>query len=43
MAPEHQDVQETQISRADAKFVRKEGSFLVFIKDHILPIWKQWK
>jgi hypothetical protein len=39
----HQGVQEKQISRAEAKFIRKEGSFPIFIKDHILPMWKQWK
>jgi hypothetical protein len=39
----HQGVQEKQISRAEAKFIRKEGSFPIFIKTHILPMWEQSK
>jgi hypothetical protein len=39
----HQGVQEKQISRAEAKFIRKEGAFPIFIKEHHLPMRKQWK
>jgi hypothetical protein len=36
-------VQERQISRTEAKFIRKEGSFPFFIKENILPLWDAWK
>jgi hypothetical protein len=39
----NQGVQEKQISRADAKLIRKEGSFPIFIKEQILPMWEAWK
>jgi hypothetical protein len=38
-----QGVQENQISRAEARFIRKDGSFPIFIKESILPMWKAWK
>jgi hypothetical protein len=38
-----QGVQEKQISRAEAKFIRKDGSFPIFIRESILPMWKAWK
>jgi hypothetical protein len=38
-----QGVQEKQISRAEALFIQKDGSFPVFIKESILPMWKAWK
>jgi hypothetical protein len=39
----HQGVQEKQTSRAEAKWIRKDGSFPMFIKESILPTWKAWK
>jgi hypothetical protein len=39
----NQGVQEKQISRAEAKFIRKEGSFPIFIKEQTLPMWDAWK
>jgi hypothetical protein len=36
-------VQERQISRGEAKFIRKEGSFPKYIKDKILPLWESVK
>jgi hypothetical protein len=39
----HQGVQKKQISREGAKRIRKEGSFPIFIKESILPLWKAWK
>jgi hypothetical protein len=43
MAQWNQRVQEKQISRTEAKFIRKEGSFPIFIKEQILPMWEAWK
>jgi hypothetical protein len=34
---------EKQVSRGDAKFIRKEGSFPKFIPEEMLPIWKYFK
>jgi alkylated DNA nucleotide flippase Atl1 len=43
MAQWQQGVQKKQISRTEASNVRKEGSFPIFIKEQILPIWDAWK
>jgi hypothetical protein len=43
MEQPHQGVQERQISLAEAKLIRKSGSFPIFIKENILPMWKAWK
>jgi hypothetical protein len=39
----HQGVQEKQISRTEAINIRKEGSFPIYIKEMILPMWDAWK
>jgi hypothetical protein len=43
MAQWQQVVQEKQISREESRRIRKDGSFPIFIKDNILPMWKAWK
>jgi hypothetical protein len=37
------DVKEKHISRSEAKYIRKDGSFLKFIKEIISPVWDQFK
>jgi hypothetical protein len=36
-------VVEKHISRNEAKFIRKDGSFPKFIRDNILPLWEHFK
>jgi hypothetical protein len=38
-----QGVHERQISGAEEKFIRKDGSLPIFVKESILPMWKAWK